>query len=110
VGVLLMLGALLWWPVYLLCGIYWAGRTYCWIGEFHPLLAPTVTAIMTTVLATLDLASMDTKGLPRDVWLGITLSGLVSTLWLATAEYRKIVQMEVGWRTGPNPAESLDRA
>lgn len=99
--ILLIVIALLWYLVYLLCVLYWAGRTYCWIGEFHPLLAPTVTAIVVSGITMLDLAALDTKGLALDVWLVITLSGLVSTVWLAVAEYRQIRDENVGWRTGP---------
>jgi hypothetical protein len=108
VGVLLLLGLLLWWPVYMLCGIYWAGRTYCWIGEFHPLLAPSVTAGMTTVLAVIGLVEMDTNGLAPEVWLTLTLGGVVTTLILATAEYVQLVRAGIGWRTGPNPAQAVE--
>jgi hypothetical protein len=55
-GVLLMLALLVWLPVYIACGVFWAVRSYCFAGELHPLLAPTLTGITATVLTILDLA------------------------------------------------------
>lgn len=64
------------WPGYILNGLYWAGRTCCWIGEFHPLLATTVTAIMTTTLAVVDIAAWDPQGLDPDIWLTLACTGM----------------------------------
>lgn len=101
VGTILMLGLLLWWPPYMLSAIYWAGRTYCWVGEFHPLLAPTVTAGMTTVLTIIDVAAWKSNGLPVNTWLTLVVTGAITTLILAAVEYVKLVRRGVGWRTGP---------
>lgn len=93
-----------WYLLYLFFAIYWAARTFCWIGEFHPLLAPSVAAILAALVTVLDLVAFDTKGLTADVWLVLTIGGLITTSALAYAEYRALRTAGVRWRTGPRPA------
>jgi hypothetical protein len=47
--------------------------------------------------------TLDSKGLHLGIWLVLTISGLVSTLLLARAEYRNIRRSGVSLTTGPNP-------
>lgn len=93
--------AVLWFAVYFLVVAYWAGRTYFWVGDFHPLLGPAVTALMVVVLTAISVLVADTKGLDWNVWLVLQLGGLSTTLVLATWEYRLHRRDGVGWRTGP---------
>lgn len=99
----LILALVVWWIVYMACGVFWAVRSYCFVGEFHPLLAPTLTGVTAIGLAVRDLVEGDTNGLAHDVWLTLILCGLATTLILATAEYWQLVRLGVGWRTGPQP-------
>lgn len=91
---------IVWWFIYIGCGIFWAVRTYCFVGEFHPLLSPTLTGITVTVLSTIDFIGGNSNGLPHGLWLTIILVGLGTTLILAVAEYWKLVKIGFGWRTG----------
>lgn len=93
--------AVLWFAGYFVAVAYWAGRTYFWVGDFHPLLGPSVTALMVVALTAISVLSADTKGLAWDVWLGLQAGGLFTTLVLAVWEYRLYRRDGVGWRTGP---------
>ncbi|MFI9810749.1 AEC family transporter [Saccharothrix variisporea] len=98
---LFILGYGLWVAVYLGCTAFWASRTSCWSGEFHPLLAPTVTAVVVTTFTVVTLVENDTKGVDRDLWLFLTFGGLATTLALALAEYVRLRRDGYRWRTGP---------
>lgn len=95
--------AMTWFAVYFIAVAYWAGRTYFWIGDFHPLLGPTVTTLMVVVLTAVGVVTADTKGLAWDVWLVLQAGGLLTTVALAVWEYRLYRGEGIGWRTGPHP-------
>jgi hypothetical protein len=95
--------ALLWLVVYL-CGVaFWASRTSCWAGLFHPLLAPALSAVVVGYFTVAALLGRDTGGVPLNLWLWLTFGGLITTLALVVAEHEKLRRDGLTWRGGPGP-------
>jgi hypothetical protein len=92
-----------WVVFYVLSVAFWASRTSCWAGKFHPLLAPAVSAVLVVYFTVVALIDQDTKGVPMDLWLLVTLGGLVTTLALAITEHESLRRRGYRWRSGPTP-------
>ncbi len=93
--------AILWLVLYIGFVAFWASRTSCWAGLFHPLLAPAVSAFVVVYFTAQALLAGDTKGLPVTLWLWLTLGGLLTTLALATAEHEQLRREGHRWLLGP---------
>lgn len=94
----------LWLIGYILSAVFWANRTSCWAGRFHPLLAPTVSAVLVCYFTVAALAGHDTGGLSAALWLVLTWGGLITTLALAITEHETLRRREgYRWRGGPAP-------
>ena len=103
-GILLgVVTGFLWVIFYVLSVAFWASRTSCWAGKFHPLLAPAVSAVLVVYFTVVALIDQDTKGVPMDLWLVLTLGGLVTTLALAITEHESLRRRGYSWRSGPTP-------
>lgn len=94
---------LAWMILYILFVAYWASRTSCWAGEFHRLLAPTVSAILVVATTIVALVGHDTQGVSMGLWLFLTLGGMITTLALAIAEHETLRRHGYRWRYGPVP-------
>jgi hypothetical protein len=109
-GTILLFGILLgvvtgflWVVCYVLSVAFWASRTSCWAGKFHPLLAPAVSAVLVVYFTVIALIDQDTKGVPMDLWLVLTLGGLVTTLVLTITEHESLRRRGYNWPVGPMP-------
>lgn len=67
--------------------IYFCARTSYCAARVHPMLAPICAATVVLVTTGSELYWHDTRGLPDDTWLTLTLGGLGTTLALAAWEY-----------------------
>ncbi|MGB3441071.1 MAG: hypothetical protein WBA97_20160 [Actinophytocola sp.] len=93
-----------WLVVYLCFVAFWASRTCCWAGLFHPLLAPALSATVVGYFTVDALITRNTGGVPMDLWLWLTLGGLVSTLALVITEHEMLRRQDgYRWRGGPVP-------
>lgn len=95
--------AVLWLVLYIGSVAFWASRTSCWSGAFHPLLAPAVATVVVVFFTTQALITADTKGLSATLWLCLTLGGLLTTLALAAAEHEQLRRGGHRWLRGPSP-------
>ena len=102
IGILAIAYAL-WVAVYICCAAWWAVRSSCFVGDYHPLLGPTVTTVVVITATAISLIQFDTNGVPASDWLILTLGGLPATLVLAAIEYRMLHTRRITWRTGPHP-------
>lgn len=94
----------LWAGAYVLSAALLALRSSCFVGDYHPLLGPAVTAAVVTTTTAITLIGFDTHGVGVDLWLVLTLGGLVTTIALAAAEHHLLrARHGIGWRTGPLP-------
>lgn len=93
----------LWVACYVCCAAWWAVRSSCFIGEYHPLLGPAVTTVVVTTATAISLIRFDTNGVPTADWLILTLGGPVTTFVLVVIEYRMLRARGITWRTGPHP-------
>lgn len=95
---------MIWVGPYLLCAVLLAVRTSCFVGDYHPLLGPAVTAVVVTVATAITFIGFDTHGVEVGLWLVLTFGGLATTLGVAAAEYFLLrARHRIGWRTGPQP-------
>jgi hypothetical protein len=105
VGIVLGVFTGLFWVIsYVVSVVFWASRTSCWAGRFHPLLAPAVSAILVVYFTVVALIDQNTAGVPLDLWLVLTLSGLITTLALAITEHESLRRKGYSWRSGPTTA------
>jgi hypothetical protein len=100
---LLLWSPLLIWLAYFSCVAFWASRTCCWVGLFHPLLTPPLSAAIVTTFTVVSLVNADTEGVPVTLWLWLTFGGLASTLALATAEWVQLRRQGYRFLYGPEP-------
>ena len=101
-GVLVMILFGLWCGVFWPCVIYWGARTSFWLSEAHPLFAPVGSVVLVLVVTGQETIAWDTKGVPSPLWLGLNICGLISTLVLASFEYRHLRSSGYRFRGGPN--------
>lgn len=95
---LLVLVYALWVAFYVGTVAMWALRTSLWSGAFHPLLAPVTTIVVVVITTVAQVIDADTKGLPHDTWLSLTVGGLVTTIAVAAAEYAVLRRDGETWR------------
>jgi hypothetical protein len=95
----------LWAAIYVCCATWWAVRSSCFIGEYHPLLGPAVTAVVVTATTAAALIQSNTQGVSTHLWLVLTLGGACITLGLSAIEYYKLRARHINWRTGPEPSQ-----
>ncbi|MCX2730372.1 hypothetical protein OOZ19_08975 [Saccharopolyspora sp. NFXS83] len=101
---------MLWILLYSICTAYWAARTSFWTSDVHPLLAPTGSALLAASISVVEVVGRlheQQPEVPAHLWYPLNASGLVTTLVLATAEYRHLRGSGIGWSTGPDPVEPL---
>ncbi|MEC3978281.1 hypothetical protein [Amycolatopsis sp. H20-H5] len=89
-----------WWLLYLPCAIYWTARTVMWVGEVHPMLAPIGATLLVAVVLTSKLTAYKPDQVPFDVWLPMSLTGLVTTFVVAAFEIRHLRRSGVRLRNG----------
>ncbi|MEV0082339.1 hypothetical protein [Saccharopolyspora sp. NPDC050642] len=100
---LIVVAVIGWYAAFCLCTLYWAARTSFWISEIHPLLAPVASSFFVLLITGQEIISLDTKGVPAPLWLGLNLCGVASTLVLAVFEYRHAWLTGYRFRGGPRP-------
>jgi hypothetical protein len=89
-----------WWMIYVPCAAYWTARTVMWIGAVHPMLAPIGATLLVAVILSGNLTGYKADEVPSDVWLAMSLTGLVTTSVLAAFEIRHLRRSGVGLRNG----------
>ncbi|GAA4426683.1 hypothetical protein ACFQV2_23715 [Actinokineospora soli] len=97
------LSSVVWVALFVGNAAWWAVRTTCFVGDYHPLLGPAVTAVVVGVATAVSLVQAETHGLSGTTWLVLTLGGPVTTFVLVAVEYALLRARGIGWRTGPNP-------
>jgi hypothetical protein len=95
-----------WWLLYAPFAVYWTARTVMWVGEVHPMLAPIGTGLLVAVVFSGKVTGRQGEEVPFDIWLPMSLTGLVTTFLLAAFEIRHLRKRGVGLRTGTCPAPS----
>lgn len=90
-----------WWIIYAPCAVYWTARTVMWVGAVHPMLAPIGTVLVVAVLFSGKTTGYKADDVPFDVWLAMSVTGLVTTFVLAAFEIRHLHRNGVGLRSGP---------
>jgi hypothetical protein len=95
----------IWWMIYVPCAAYWTARTVMWIGAVHPMLAPIGAVLLVTVIFSGKVTGYNADEVPFDVWLKISVTGLVTTFLVAAFEIRHLRRSGVGLRSGAPTAE-----
>ncbi|MCU1679654.1 MAG: hypothetical protein JWQ81_393 [Amycolatopsis sp.] len=99
-----LFAAIGWLVFYICCVAFWASRTSCWVGLFHPLLAPALSAILAVYFTIDAVITLNTGGVPTNLWLALTFGGAISTLLLAIIEHEMLRRRDgYSWRGGPEP-------
>jgi hypothetical protein len=92
-----------WWMIYVPCATYWTARTVMWVGAVHPMLAPIGATLLVAATFEGKLTGYKADEVPFDVWLAMSVTGLVTTFVVAAFEIRHLRRSGVGLRSGSQP-------